>query len=550
MSSSAGPSSLSRNSSSTSIHAEPPNTMLGFSMPEPDFDPTNNHAMASYYKNKEEKGVLADEDSIDVQIEQEAERRVKEWERLQGRVATEEEREWMMDTVRRSLGNAWLEGAKAQLVGKTEVPIAWFNHIVAENEQVVQYVAGRSIEVSLRRQEANETINELTEENERLKEALAAGQDDPQLKFQIAKLKEENAALREKGPQEEGEMTLLRDQLTEARKREEKLQEKLNKQESDLRLQYRRSQKLEEKVEALEDSIRQGRVREDVLKRDNSDLEAQITKLRREVEDLRADTDKEYEPVQSITTKTGSTDEPVEMGPSEINTQDFDMIRLLRELKEAKTTHADLSAESNELITWWMGRVADNDKHNLLEFYAAVVETRQAMVDLGNRIVALRSGLDDNTRVAKSALTAEEAMSDLENMFKEQEKGPLNVQMTNMKLLAEVHQLEIELETETVKNDTLNMKLEMAKPDEQIDMEVRMQYGIHEETELRKRVDAETQSFRMHRRELVDRIVSCRNSLYQIAISCSDLTAQQATIDLADTLAILNLPRPKLQAAR
>ncbi|KAI0849267.1 hypothetical protein F5Y00DRAFT_70131 [Daldinia vernicosa] len=494
------------------------NTLSGFSLPDPGFDPTNNHAIKAYYEKKEKKGVLADEDGIEDDIEVEAERAVTDWEKQAGRKATDEQRESMMARIRQIRSNEWLEGAKTQLVGKSTVPIAWFNRVVADNEGVIQFVAQKSVELRQRRQENNEKITELLEEIETLKKAQAATGDIDKLKAQVEKLEQEVSTLQDdlkKAEEkikklEEEENGQLRTQLKESQGREKTLQDKYDRQLSELNASYRNLRDREEKVEQLEKEAREIRAREHATKADNRNLEETVAELKRKLEDYEND---------KATAKMRTT--PAR--PAE-----FDTIKILRELKEAKETNKELKQESRELLDRWLARVGD--RNNLLEFYNAVGEVRQSMGELKQRVVAFYNSLGHDVDDVKSA---EEALDILEKNVKETPKDPLSTRLMPLKLMAEMRILEKQLMTQIVRNDTLNMKLEMAKPDEQLMMELRMDYGVYNDAEVDRRVRKETQFYREHRRELVRKMLNCNARLNQIAIDCPDLTTRDAITNVS-----------------
>ncbi|KAI1643552.1 uncharacterized protein F4817DRAFT_249813 [Daldinia loculata] len=487
-------------------------TLSGFSLPDPGFDPSNNHAIKAYYEKKEKKGVLADEDGIEGDIEEEAERAVTDWEEAVGRKATDEERENMKARIRQIRAGEWLEGAKAQLVGKATVPIAWFNRLVAQNEGVIQFVAQKSVEMKQRRQEANGKIAELLEEFERLKDAQVASEDIDKLKAQIEKLEQEVSTLQDDLTKAEEKLKKLgeendqlKTQLKESQDREKNLQDKYDRQTSELNVCYRNLRDREEKIEQLEEEARAIRRRERAVRNDNRNLEKTIAELKRRLEDSENDKNK----------ATPST----APAPS----AEFDTMKILRELKEAKEKDEELKEESKELLDRWMAQVAD--RNNLLEFYNAVGEVRESMGKLKQRVVAFYHslGYDDDT-----VRSAGEALDNLEEQIREQPQQRLGARLWGLKLLAEKQMLGTELMTQVIRNDTLNMKLEMAKPDEQIDMEIRMEYNIFNDIEINKRVAAETQMYRAHRRELVGKMFECGERLNLIAVECPDQPTREA----------------------
>ncbi|KAI1465917.1 uncharacterized protein F4812DRAFT_435040 [Daldinia caldariorum] len=362
----------------------------------------------------------------------------------------------------------------------------------------------------------------------------------------------------------------MQTQLKEARDREERLQEENHKQETELQGCHRGRNVQDEKIQDLRDQLNEARAREKPLKDENRRLEDEVADLKRQLDEMAT---KGNGPANSP--GSGSTNGPgSELGNGPGSGSDngsgsgpgsgsgneesdgtsdgsgngnyqFDTVKLLRELKEAKATNGELSEESEELLAHWMARVAD--EHNLLEFYAAVADVRRDMGKLRRRVVAFYNSLGNDD----TAIRAEDALANLEKQIGDQPGEALGARLWGLKLVAEKQMLETQLMTQVVRNDTLNVKLEMAKSDEQIDMEVRKDYGIYNEAEISKRVDSETQSFRVHRRELLSRIFDCANRFDVIALQCPHQPTQEAIRAASDEyLSPLNLPRPTFQEAR
>ncbi|KAI1653321.1 hypothetical protein F4813DRAFT_374954 [Daldinia decipiens] len=468
--------------SSAAAQLSSDNTLSGFSLPDPGFDPTNNHAIKAYYEKKEKKGVLADEDGIEPDVEEEAERAVTDWEAAVGRKATEEERENMMARIRQIRAGEWLEGAKAQLVGKATVPIAWFNRLVAQNEGVIHFVAQKSVEMKQRKQEANEKIAELLEEIEKLKDAQVASEDSSKLKAQIEELEKEVSRLQDELNKAEEQIKklkeendILKTQLKESQDREKDLQDKYDRQTSELNACYRNLRDREDKIEQLEEEVREMRRRERAVRDENTRLEKMIAELKRRLED------------SENKNKTTASPAP---GPS----AEFDTMKILRELKEAKENNKDLKEETRELLDRWMAQVGDTN--NLLEFYNAVGEVRQSMGRLKQRVLDFYTSLGyDNDHVR----SAGEALDNLEEQMREQPAQPLGARLWGLKLVAEKQMLETQ-------NDA----------------------------EINKRVEEQTQLSRVHRRKLARKMFECGQRLAMIAAACPDQPTRDAITTASD----------------
>ncbi|KAF3058165.1 hypothetical protein GL218_05879 [Daldinia childiae] len=523
--------------SSAAVQLESDSTLNGFSMPDPSFDPTDNHAIKEYYEKKESRGILTDEDSVEADIEEEAERTVKDWEGEAGREATDEERENMMARIRQIRAGEWLEGVKAQLVGKPTAPIAWFNRLVAQNEGIIQFVANKSIQMKQRRQEAADKIAELEEEIEKLKVAQVASEDSSKLKARIEELEQEVLKIQDDLRKAEEEFKklgkdneLLKTELQESQDREKNLQDKHDRQTSELNVCYRNLRDREEKIAQLEEEAREIRRRERAVRDDNRNLEETIEDLKRRLEESENNNKKTPSPVPAPAPIPAPAPAPAPPG-------EFDTMKILRELKEAKENNTDLKEESRELLDRWMAQVGD--RNNLLEFYNAVGDVRQSMSNLKQRVVAFYASLGYDEDKVRSA---GEALDSLEKQMSEHPAQRLSPRLWALKLVAEKQMLETQLMTQVVRNDTLNMKLQMAKPDEQVDMEVRMEYKIYNDAEIARRVTAETQVYRAHRREIVGKMFECSHRLSAIAAACPHQPTREGIITASeDCLSPLNM---------
>ncbi|KAI1778026.1 hypothetical protein F4818DRAFT_283084 [Hypoxylon cercidicola] len=115
----------------------------GFAMPDPAFDPADNEFIRRRAEERKLQALLSGQDGLEESIAAEVESIVKELQEIAGLPVTAEQRDNIEANIRRLRGGGWLEAAKAQLVNKTEVPIAMFNRLVSEHERTIGYVARR-----------------------------------------------------------------------------------------------------------------------------------------------------------------------------------------------------------------------------------------------------------------------------------------------------------------------------------------------------------------------------------------------------------------------
>ncbi|OTA70552.1 hypothetical protein K449DRAFT_393545 [Hypoxylon sp. EC38] len=565
--------------SSKWVEDDGPGTFHGFAVPDPNFDPTNTEYIREYYKKKEERGALNPEDGIEDDVEAEAMKVVAEWEKVEGREATEEERNRMMEKVRRIRRGNWLEGAKTQLVGKTEVPIAWFNRLVAENEACIGYVAKQMASVSKERQEMYTTIKDLRTTIKELEEGKfdANGAVYKGLRDELDKLRTENFALVEQNTKLQNDLAKapLKLENDEVQSRIERLQAELNesyrqRQERDERITFletqqdesrQRERALKEQAEKqdkrISDLIDQDFRSSEIIKLLNDERDGFQKRLTREKDEFQRQLTQERDQFQrqlkniqkgNGSTPANPTDPAGLTGTNDTtgSTGDFDTMAVLREIKRASEADSEVSAEAKQLIDRWLSRVAD--KQNLQEFHTAVSEFRDNMAALQKRVVDFYKTLgaaDDN-------IDAGEVLNRLEAHLKEQPKDdPLKMVVWGLKQQCEIQLKDQKLQVEDLKNQTLRVELEMAKSDEQIETEMKMAYNIFNDEELGKRVDSRTQVFRQHRREMLDNLFGAATTLTNIALRCPDeRTRRDIQQVMQQYLNPISLPGPSAQPPR
>ncbi|KAI2470945.1 hypothetical protein F4781DRAFT_388929 [Annulohypoxylon bovei var. microspora] len=510
--------------------ADPP--AHGFSLPDANFEPWNNQAVRDYYKKKEQQGVLTGQNAVEDDVETEARQVVANWEKVMGRQATTEESERMMAKIRRIRAGAWLEGLKAQLVGETTVPIAYFNRLVAENEQSIAFVAEKMAEMSQERQEASEQINTLRGEILRLTSKGVSVDKDAEEKLQ--KAIDKNTELQEDNDR-------LRKELADGKpladdKKEAECKEKIEKLESELRAVHAQRRERDQKIERLERDLRESRNREKKIK---DEMKSQDKMLQ-----MMSDREDEYAQ-RVLDLEKDLEKEKNKKKPSRPNSPSsaVNIARILKGLKEAKDRNQDLTAEIDILIDTWMSGVANANR--LREYHNAVEEMKTNETAFRNRVIDLYILLGfDGTGV-----TADQALETITKQLAEKPEGhPMKTELWALEVMTRLHLEHMELRAERLKTNTLEMQLEMAKSDAQLSAETKMQYGIYDEAELERRVDSRTQMYRQHRRDILDHIFDASNELAVVAIRCTHPpTAERIAEIRKKYLDPTSLPPPKPQ---
>ncbi|KAK8069486.1 hypothetical protein PG994_006102 [Apiospora phragmitis] len=119
------------------------NTKLpfNFNRPDPGFDPNDNSAVANFYNFEQgARHVLDMAGQQGPSIEDQVENQVKELTQLRGgQEVSERERESIKRILRRNAG--WLESYKSEVAGTETVPIAAFNRLAHEYEQMQRSMA-------------------------------------------------------------------------------------------------------------------------------------------------------------------------------------------------------------------------------------------------------------------------------------------------------------------------------------------------------------------------------------------------------------------------
>ncbi|KAI1088487.1 hypothetical protein F5B19DRAFT_496351 [Rostrohypoxylon terebratum] len=571
----------------------------GFSLPSADFDPLNNQAIRDYYKKKEDEGVLSGDPGVEDEIEAEAKQVVEEWEAAIGRKATQEEQDKIMTKIRRIRAGAWLEGIKKELAGKTTVPIAYFNRLAEENERSIAFLSHRMVGMAYERNKIAKEVHDLQDKNARLATLLKIEeeekiefqdkstkladenakiqQDNNHLRDELDKavqeakkseemaintlkqleeannnLKEENDNLAQYNIEAEEEIKLLNIDLIEQAKRDEKAakgalddckQDKFNIEEEKAKVEEeaRKDEESSDKnIKSLEEQL--NKCREDLAAamNDLQDDRAAMLKLSYDQDELIINYNKLKNDFDELKKEKDDKDK----NPAQASNC-WDTAKILKELKEAKEKDEDISQEVQDLIDRWLRRVAEvNDRR---EFYNAMEDLQRRFQELQDRIRAIYTlvGFEGDK------FTAAEVLDNLEAELKKQPKNDMKLRLWCLKLAMDVHHETQKLVIEKLRVDDLRMKLDLSMTDDALSAECMMRYGLYEEEEIERRVDSRTQTYRIHRRELLDHLFAAANDLKTAAIRCPDNATRIRINEICEEhLSPLVLPAPKVQPSR
>ncbi|KAL7623311.1 hypothetical protein AAE478_006992 [Parahypoxylon ruwenzoriense] len=482
-------------------------TRYGFSMPDSDFDPADNEDIKAHYRSKEAGRALADEDGTEETVEEEARRTVADWEKEVGRKATDEERERMMAKVRRIRSGGWLEGAKKDLVGKTTVPISWFNRLVAENERTIGFVSQMMDNNTKAKREKDEMIRKLQDEIQELGDGKSAnneGYDDCQERLD---------EMTEKA-------TGLQRELDECKARGERLQDRIERQDAELRTVHNNVRARSEEIDHLRQQLGESRARERGLRDRIEEQDDTIERCGNDVFEL----EQKLEEAESKAKDSGSS-----------------------ERSDIKPRKAD-GAKSNDTGEDKEGRMERVARENgLREFWEVLQSTKNEMGEMQNRLLNFFGDLGFNDK----EFSATEALNHLTEALDKLPRDVTNVKLAAIRVMGELAHVRMLLGFEKDRVATLRLQIENRKTDEEVEHEIKMQYKIFNEEEIEKRVDERTQMYRMHRRDILDNIFEAYNTLAVILMKCPDEATRTAIQDICQRcLSPTSLPKPRRQEAR
>ncbi|CAJ2503028.1 Uu.00g104220.m01.CDS01 [Anthostomella pinea] len=209
----------------TPTSPDPPGTKAGFSLPPPGFDPkTDGEKTRKYYAEQYKKGPLDPEDQVGESVEEEIDRQITELEKMRGKTVPQDEQDRIAAKIRKVRGGSWLEALKVELRGKTDVPIAYFNRLVAEYEGTIPLVVSFRAKAEKDVADKDKTIKDL-------KKQLDSGQassSDPKLEKENSDLKSENESLTKENNDLKDQLEKLQGELKDCQKHGKTLQAQVN----------------------------------------------------------------------------------------------------------------------------------------------------------------------------------------------------------------------------------------------------------------------------------------------------------------------------------
>ncbi|KAI0386733.1 hypothetical protein F5Y04DRAFT_288600 [Hypomontagnella monticulosa] len=552
----------------------------GFDVPDPNYDLEAKRK--SIMKNREEGKLFSITAGFEDDPQTAAEKEIARWEKQTGKTASAALRKDMTDRIVRNREGGWLAGAKIKAQGQDKVPIDWFNRLVSEREDSLNLFATKAMECSQIISQKQETIENLKNENQELKEQASKGKSEDGSDEKLTQCQAENNALKEdlakaKSEVEENDKLLKADlskaksdletiraenealklELAEARsnakKPDKSHQEKIERLESENRESYRQRNNHMNRAYELDKELGLARKREQDLKEDNR----RLTKALADCEDnLRKSNASKNAPSHSSNgsneAQAGSSDagsgepganpdgQPPELGG-------MDTLKVIRELKKAKEENRDVREEADDLINRWLARVADN--HNVREFYNTVDELSRTMGALQAQIITLYNDL----RLPNGdAITAGEALDALTRYASQHpEDEDFQMRVWALKLIGDTHVAERETKTERVRNDTLNKQLDMCKTTDILERESTANYGMAQNEEVLRQVEERTQTYRMQRRAFVGTLFAANAQLTDVAAKCPHQPTIRAMEHVCNTyLDPITLPLPALEPSR
>lgn len=439
------------------------------------------------------------------------------------------------------------------------------NYELGENNIKIQQVADRlreDLEKAAKDAKQNEEMavnalkqceenrTDLKDENTKLAEENAEAKDEiERLRAELAKAKEKagkdeeaaNDALdgcKEDKLKTEDENAKLKEEIKKLKEEEHRLRDELakaiEKAEKDEKASKDKIKDLEEQLQRCRDDLtgamndlQDDREAYKKLVYDQDDLTIKYNHLKIDFDKLKEENDKK------------------DKNPTPVNHDCWDTAKILKELKEAKKKDKDISEEIDNLINSWLRRVADvNDRR---EFYNAMDDLQKLFRELQDRIRAIYTRLGfDGTKS-----TAEQVLTHLEAELDKQPREDMKSRLYTLSLAMELQLEHTRLHTEKLRTETLEMQLDLKKPDEDKAMELRMEYGIYEEEELERRVDSRTQTYRVHRQALLGHMFNAANDLKVAAAGCPHNATRRRINEICDkNLDPMSLPPPKVQPSR
>ncbi|KAI0005229.1 hypothetical protein F4779DRAFT_51306 [Xylariaceae sp. FL0662B] len=518
-------------------------TGSSFAKPDPDFNPEDNREILAFYDRKAKQGVLGVWDATEDSPNDVALRRIAEFEKIVGRTASDEERQGMIDIVLRIYEASWLDALKIELVGKTHVRMEHFNRLVAEREKSVQYITRRLSLEEKRYKRQIDRIKELKAENSFYRES---GQD-PEAREKLQEMELEKKELEDQRDnlQKRLDGLKLSDDSNTREKEKQELQDKIKRLEADLRSSRENGSKRYEEFQRLKTEAAEGRIRERALKDAAREADNEIKRLTTALtlasasapgstgKDTDQDLVKENEGLrQRIKELEDQALAHLESDPPS-NTADISELRRERLAMRADNKH--LHEELEKANYRFLQHTAT--ERNLLDFWEAIDKTREKMGDLMRGIEALAQALGFD-----EGIHAEMA---LKFMLEEAKKFPNDTRHLGLIVLKVSGDLQT-TRARLVDAEERVQDLETDPPRPKTEAELRAELRIVDEEEMEKRVQAATQTYRLHRRDVLDVIFTASGALTQIAHDTSDAQiSERITRVVTEHLSPEKLPHPR-----
>ncbi|KAI1879161.1 hypothetical protein JX265_002115 [Neoarthrinium moseri] len=449
--------------------AGPPKSI--FARPEEGFDPNDrsvidryNAQMASLEHPLHRHGQRADP------IEERVKNALEQYERVVGRPATDKERQRIEETHFKLSG--WLEGLKIDMAGKTEVPVAAFNRLVAEHEDTIQWVArdrvnhdAQMTEKLLRR---DDRITELEKQ-------LATAQSTPvELQDLQSQLQESQKKL--------DEITKERQDLeTKVKEEEMKLgaghgsDDQLQSRREELKATIKKLTEYDIEVKAKSDELQEARTKLDGDSSGKSDetehWKEMLTDANKELATLRAAESQRKEDISSLqneleaqrTELLDATNKHTELEKSDSDTITESEISSLKTLLKDKDDQlAAAETQIDELKRGPPGQDTVDLQESLQETQEELVAGEALVKELEDQLREVMSeneALEERVKKIEETKTSTQATKDteinklkkqiqeLESQKKELEKGSEEQMRSNARLAAEhqskCHELEM-----------------------------------------------------------------------------------------------------------
>ncbi|KAI1764447.1 hypothetical protein GGR53DRAFT_466292 [Hypoxylon sp. FL1150] len=183
---------------------------------------------------------------------------------------------------------------------------------------------------------------------------------------------------------------------------------------------------------------------------------------------------------------------------------------------------------------------------NLKEFWNTVDQTRHRMTAIEQAVRRLYAtiGFPDEQ------LSVEQIVERITTSMRDQPNGEVELRISNTMLAMDKVSLKLEVDAEKEQNRLLQDRLDRARPQAEMEHEMRIEYGLFNEEEVARRADATTQVYRIQRRELMDNLIAARAICVDVSRRCAAPDQAQLRRAADEYLNLLTLPPPRPQNPR